>query len=111
LRLAGAAESLKGGSAIKTHELTRRDLLNFAGTAAIGLSARRLAGCASTAAVATESTEGSGAALASTCPPAIRTVAVAMAISLTLLISAAALAAARPPKPPLRLLRLPGRKR
>jgi porin len=73
--------------------LTQRALINPAGAAAIGSSAGTLAGCASTAAAATESTEGSGAALASTCPPAIRIVAVAIALSLTLLTSAAASAA------------------
>ena len=78
---------------MKIHELTRRDLINSVGAAAIGLLAGTLVGCASTAAAATEPTEGSGAALASTYHPAIRTVAVAIALSLTLLISAAASAA------------------
>ena len=78
---------------MKIHELTRCDLINSVGAAASGLSAETLVGCASTAAAATEPTEGSGADLASTCPPAIRNVAVAIALSLTLLTSAAASAA------------------
>ena len=78
---------------MKTHGLTRRDLLNSVGAAAIGLSAGPLAGRASTAAAATEPTAGSGADVASTCPPTIRIVAVAMVLSWTLLTRAAASAA------------------
>jgi carbohydrate-selective porin OprB len=78
---------------MKTHGFTRRDLINSVGAAAIGLSAATLAGCASTAAAATEPTEGAGADVASTCPPTIRTMAVAIVLSLTLLTSAAASAA------------------
>jgi hypothetical protein len=77
---------------MKTHRLPRCALINSASAAAIGLSAATLAGCASTAAAATEPTEGSGADLTSRCPPASR-MAVAMALSLTLLTSAVASAA------------------
>ena len=78
---------------MKRHEFTRRDLVSSVVAVAIALSSVTLADCASTAAAATEPTEGSGANLASTCPPAIRNVAVAIALSLTLLTSAAASAA------------------
>jgi beta-glucosidase len=60
------AKKRKGGPTMKRHELSRRDVLNSAGAAAIGLSAATLADFASTAAAA----DGPGAGPESETSPA-----------------------------------------